>query len=331
MAGLRPSAGPNRKPTCRTRQLQVELRRRPWIEPPPTSEAPPLQAEGGPRVTPAYGPGSPPRDANATRSVHFRRLLRSPWTLSLGLTATIAGFTVATIYLGPALGAAAAAGVLALILAGLFAAADKRAERDFFNAYCGARGLAHVDRGDLPAAVPLLTKGDRRHAEHLMTGTLPGGCNGTLANYTYEVDSTDSEGRRQTAYHHFTVVLTGVPECVPKVAELYCQRRSGARLFDKIEDKFRSKERLRLESEALDRRYEIFAGASEDENWLRQLFSPTFIVWLTEQTAEEFAFELSAGLLCVNVKDHMENAVALDGLCEAAATVAKRLREEALE
>ena len=35
---------------------------------------------------------------------------------------------------------------------------------------------------------------------------------------------------------------------------------------------------------------------------MKRLFSPSFIVWLTESTPEDFAFEFSAGSLCVNVK-----------------------------
>jgi hypothetical protein len=64
---------------------------------------------------------------------------------------------------------------------------------------------------------------------------------------------------------------------------------------------------------------------------MKRLFSPTFIVWLTEQTPKDFAFEFSAGSLCVNVKGHYDNAAQLDQLCAAAGAVAKRLASESLE
>ena len=90
-------------------------------------------------------------------------------------------------------------------------------------------------------------------------------------------------------------------------------------------------QRLELESEAFDKRYEVFYGADDSENWLKQLFSPTFIVWLAEQAPSSMAFEFSGGGLCVNVKGHHDSATEFDEICEAAAMVARRLAEEAAE
>ncbi len=81
----------------------------------------------------------------------------------------------------------------------------------------------------------------------------------------------------------------------------------------------------------LDRRYEVFAGEHDDMNSVRQLFEPTFIVWLTETAPEEFAFELEAGVLCCNVKDHLKSAAELDALCKAAGSVAQRFGAEITE
>jgi hypothetical protein len=115
------------------------------------------------------------------------------------------------------------------------------------------------------------------------------------------------------------------------VEEIYCQRKSGLRALEGLEDAFRTKQRLELESEALDKRYEIFVSPNQDSNWMRQLFSPTFIVWLTESAPKKFAFELVDGTLCCYVNGHKKSAAELDTMSSAAATVAKRLREEAAE
>jgi hypothetical protein len=88
---------------------------------------------------------------------------------------------------------------------------------------------------------------------------------------------------------------------------------------------------VRLESEVLDERYEIFSGKEQDAAWLRQLFSPTFIVWLTDEAPKKFAFELVDGVLCCYVHGHEERAAELDSMRLATAAVATRLREEALE
>jgi hypothetical protein len=93
----------------------------------------------------------------------------------------------------------------------------------------------------------------------------------------------------------------------------------------------RSKERVKLESEALDERYEIFAGKGQDPIRLRRLFSPTFIVWLTDSAPQKFAFELVDGTLCCYVHGHKEKAAELDTIRAASAAVTTRLREEALE
>jgi len=123
-----------------------------------------------------------------------------------------------------------------------------------------------------------------------------------------------------------------VDECVAHVPELYCQRKSGLRSLEKFEDVFRtSKERVELESEALADRYEIFSAKGQDAVWLRQLFSPTFIVWLTEAAPDKFAFELVAGTLVAYVRGHHEDTADLDKVGAATAMVASRLREKSSE
>jgi hypothetical protein len=213
----------------------------------------------------------------------------------------------------------------------VFAIASGRAKRDFFNAYAQARGLSQVEKGVLPPGTPFLRRGDDRYAHHIMRGRLPGDFDGTLALYTYEDTDTDSEGNRQTTYYHFTVVLADIPESARFVGELYAQRRVGFRFLDSAEDVFRTRERITLESDALDQRAEIFAATNEDQNWLRQLFSPTFVYWLGDDAPEGTAFELVAGLLCVNVKGHLDSSTDLDRMCEATGVIARRVREESAE
>jgi hypothetical protein len=275
---------------------------------------------------------NPPDDANDLRGFHFKRLLGKPLTWILLAIFAVAAGVAGAIFVGPAIGAAAAAGTLLLGLLIVFAIADSQAEDAFFTAYARQRGLALSGRGPLPPATPLLRKGDDRYAERSMAGPLANGVDGVLALYTYEDETTDSEGNRQTNYYRYTVGLAQVPECAGLVPELYCQRKSGLRALEKFEDVFRgSKERVKLESEALDERYEIFVREGQDANRLRQLFSPSFIVWLTDSAPEKFAFELVDGTLCCYVHGHKTKAGELDTICAASAAVAIRLRDESLE
>lgn len=273
-----------------------------------------------------------PLDADDTRSQHFGRLSGQPLTLSLGATVLVAAFVGGTLAAGVAVGAAAAVGALLLVVLIVFVIASNAAEEDFFRSYAQARGLnRQAAKGALPPSTPLLRKGDRRYAEQVMNGTLPGGLPGAIGLYTYEVTTRDSEGDQDTDYYRFTVVMHDIPAVAAKVSDLYCQRRSGFRFMDSTEDAFRRMERLELESHDLDKRYEIFYGADDDQNWMKQVFSPSFIVWLADEAPADFAFELSAGSLCVNTEGHRDNAADLDAICEAAGRVARRLADEAAE
>jgi hypothetical protein len=281
-------------------------------------------------------PASPeeqgPDDANDLRGFHFKRLLGRPLTWFLVAIFVVPAGIAGAVYLSPALGAAIAGGVFLLALLSVFAIADSRAEDAFFQAYATQRGLALSGRCPLPSATPLLRKGDDRYAERALSGALADGVEGVLALYTYEDETTDSEGNRQTNYYRYTVGLVEVPECVAHLPELFCQRKSGLRSLEKLEDAFRrSKQRVKLESEALDERYEIFAGKEQDQVWLRRFFSPTFVVWLSEEAPKKFAFELVNGTLCCYVSGHKKSGADLDTVSAATAAVAKRLREEALQ
>lgn len=271
-----------------------------------------------------------PDDANDLRGFHFRRLLRKPLTWIVTAIVAIAAGIAGAVFLGPMIGAVAAGAMLLLALLVVFAIADSKAEDAFFETYAAQHGLALSGKSPLPPATPLLRKGDDRYAERALSGSLADGIDGVLALYTYEDETTDSEGNRQTNYYRYTLGLVEVPECAAHLPELFCQRKSGLRSLEKLEDAFRrSKQRVKLESEALDERYEIFAGSGQDQIWLRRFFSPTFVVWLGEEAPKKFAFELVGGTLCCCVNGHKKSAAELDTVRTATAAVARRLREEA--
>jgi len=276
--------------------------------------------------------GGLPDDADDLRGFYFRELLGQD-AVRIGIvTAAAMGAVAGAVLVGPAIGAAGLALGLLLSLIVVFVIADSHSEDAFFQVYGDQHDLAVYGRGRLPQATPLLRKGDDRYAERALEGLLGDGVFGTLALYTYEEESTDVDGGRQTTYHPYTVGLTEVPECAAFVPELYCQRKAGLSVLEGLEDVFRrGKERVKFESAALDERYELFAGTGQDANWLRQLFSPGFIVWLSEAPPDGFAFELVNGNLCCYVKGHRKKTVELDILRACTTTVATRLREEALE
>jgi hypothetical protein len=273
-----------------------------------------------------------PDDANDLRGFHFRRLLGKPGTWISTAVFVLAVGIAGAVYLGAAIGAGAAVVALIVSLLIVFAIADSRSEGDFFAVFAAQRGMSLSGRERLAPMTPLLRKGDDRYADHSFAGPLADGVDGVLALYTYEEETSDGKGGRETNYYRYTLGLVEVPECAAPVPELYCQQKSGLRALEGLEDAFRrSKQRVKLESEALDERYEIFSDKNQDQVWLRRLFSPTFVVWLGEEAPKKFAFELVAGYLCCYVKGHKKSAAELDLIRAATATVAQRLREESLE
>lgn len=290
---------------------------------PPPGAPPPTEPPPRPSV---------PADIDATQGEHFRRLLGHRVTLIGGGTVALAVFIAASAGAGVAIGAAGLAVTVLLTVFVVFLIANAKAKQDFFRAYADGRGLRWTEgKSNLPPLTPLLNRGDRRYAEQRFDGVLPGRLDGSLCLYTYEEETRDSDGNKQTSYFHFTIAMTQLPDTAPFIRELFCQRRFGFRFLDGAEDLFRRRQRVEHESEAVDKRYEVFTGADDDLNRARQILSPTFLVWLESHSPEKFAFELVAGSLVTNVKGHLKSAAELDELCAASAAVARRLHEEARE
>jgi hypothetical protein len=306
----------------------------------PTSEPPPGAEElseagvpDGGLVTGGAEPALPPVSATATRGRRFGALFKNIWVLGLtwvlAIAALIAGATAGG---SIAIGGGGAALVLLLALLITFLIASNQAANDFFTAYAESRGLTRIaGKGSLPPVTPLLRRGDRRYTEEVFNGLLPGGLSGSLAHYTYEDTSTDSDGNRDTTYYHFTVAVSQLPETAPFLSELALQRRAGFRFLDGAEDVFRSRQRVEVESELADKKFEIFTGKSDSMVSARRVFSPTFIVWLGEEAHKGVAFELVAGAYVANTNGHLKTADALDSFCKDAAVIARRLNDEACE
>jgi hypothetical protein len=267
-------------------------------------------------------------DANSLRGAKFQELM---------------GKSKTWVFLG--VGCLAAAGVgmiggviLALILfvsaflVGIgivFWVADHRSAQAFFEAYAEARGLTKWKAKSLAGSTPLLRKGDKQRVDVLFEGELAPGLEGQLALWTFIVESRDSKGNKTEVNYPFTLVLFSLPETLQTVRDLRVQRKSGLKALERVEDAFRrGHERVTLESEAMRDKYEIFRGKDEDEVWIRRLFSPSFIVWMSETPPEKFAFELENGWLCAYVPKHRDSVDGLDEMTAVGTAVAARIRDE---
>lgn len=189
------------------------------------------------------------------------------------------------------------------------------AAADSYEALAARRGLAPV-QGFFPGPLtPLLTKGGRMRPA--LRGPLLDGTDAVIAGYAY--------GR--FAYH---VVFTQIPESQPFVPRLQCERRG--RITDDTHYGFEVRNsRLWTESEVLNERFKVTVSPFQDENWMRQLFAPTFIDWLADDSPGDFSFELAYGSLLCSIEEDDPDEVGLEALWEASATVARRIRDESRE
>ena len=193
------------------------------------------------------------------------------------------------------------------------------------------RGLEVIQHPALPELTPLLARGDVRRTEAMVSGRLAEGLEGDLAHYRYTERDSDGPDR----HYSFTLVLAAVPEIIAFIPRLSVQPRGGplGRLSvpsfggDTMSSSLHS---VNLESQEMEKRFNIHVDEEVGSNWVRQLFSPAFIARLTS-TRPGLAFELADGALCVYRSGHIESPEELAELCEDAGTICARLREEALE
>jgi hypothetical protein len=189
--------------------------------------------------------------------------------------------------------------------------------------YAKERGLAYESKREIRAVTPLLlSSGMSERAA--AAGELPGGIDGFVSHH--RTAAGGSRGRE------LTVVVSRVPESLGFVRAMSCRskRIEVVRSYENLEYLGRWR-RLQLESARFNQLYELEVLEGQREAWVRQLFSPVFIDRLASEAADGFCFELNEGHLCVAEPKHITEPAELDRLCEAAADVATRIRQESLE
>ena len=192
------------------------------------------------------------------------------------------------------------------------------------EAYASARGLDYVADHAIRPVTPLLLSGGGKSDRPAAEGELPGGLEGFVAHH--RTAAGGSAGRE------LTVVVSRVPESLGFVRAMSCRSRKVevVRSYTNLEYLGRWR-RLQLESTRFNELYELDVLEGQREAWVRQLFSPIFIDRLASEAADGFCFELNEGHLCVAEPATLTEPADIDRLCEAAADVAKRIRQESLE
>lgn len=175
--------------------------------------------------------------------------------------------------------------------------------------FAEAEDLEAGTGGPLPTDGALLERGPT--IDGAAHGTLPGGRAGTIAHTTYTTRSDDT-----TTTHRHTAVVMRVPEAIGYAPFLQLGRASGyapeAKSFEPVPG------------------MKVRADPGVDEGWLTELLSPAFCEWL-QRSPSDFGAELKRGVLTVFRDGHLRDRGELRSLCEDAAKIAERLREEAFE
>jgi hypothetical protein len=200
-----------------------------------------------------------------------------------------------------------------------------------FTGYAAARSLTLEPGAHLPRTTPLLAEGELRSVDAVMSGWLATYLEGQMALITRQETTTDADGRETKGDAHFTVAVAHVPKAKRFMPWLLCRREEEGILGRAAEALVHGHDRLDLESAELDSRYRIYASPESDRVWVRELFSPTFIVFLLERAPRGFAFEYVNGTLCVSLIGRRTLSEDLDALRDATVDLVGRMRAEVRE
>lgn len=269
------------------------------------------------------------RDVHATRWSHFRGRIQRASTIYGVLFGVALGIAAVALGRGPRDGALVAGGVILIVVIVQWTNAENEAARDFFTAFAPTVGLRYVVASSLPPLTPLLSAGESQLCKNAMEGPLFGRLGGptcTLTQYEFHVTHADGEHGTRTVPYHFTVCGAEIPEALPVFHGVYLRRRPQIRvgfLWDDWLARAHAHE-VDLESADFEELYELRAARDQDPSVLHQLFSPSFIVWLSEHPLRP-GFECKAGMLAVFIPGHEGDADHLTLFHEAAREIARRV------
>jgi hypothetical protein len=267
-----------------------------------------------------------PANTDSTRGTHFRALLGGGTAVVGGTAAVIAAFTIGAASHKTAVMVGGPIAVVLLVVVLCWFVADSQAEDEFFNRFSQAHSMTHSLEWQLNALTPLLGGGDRRKCEHWMEA---GGL--AIGWYTFEVKREHGDQPDTWESYDFTLSTVDMGELgMRRFQGIYLRRKRG--ILDRLDNDANwlsghRLEKVELESTAFCDRYELWAEADQDALALRQLFSPTFVIWLAEHPLEP-GFELRAGTLVVFIPEHCGEAGKLDWLLMATGEISKRVQLE---
>ncbi len=184
-----------------------------------------------------------------------------------------------------------------------------------------SRGFEQLPGFDPGQLTPLLVEAKGAGLQPALRGALGEGVSGVVGQLAYQ----------RNKKFRFQAALTEVPAATAFAPRVFCIRRGRHTRDDEFYGFEARYSKLWTESTALNERYEVSTSPFQDPNWLRQLFSPSFVDWLGTNPPADFSFELAYGALLGSIEVDEPGPGDLAALCEATARVATRIREECEE
>src|SRR5262249_8848105 len=139
------------------------------------------------------------------------------------------------------------------------------------------------------------------------------------------------DGHETSGDAHFTVAVTHVPKAERFMPWVLCRRAEEGGIGRAAQALVHGHDPPHLQSAELDSRSPIDVSPDSNSVWVRELFSPSFIVFLLERSPRGFAFEYVSGTLCVSLVGRRTLTDDLDALRDATVELVGRMRAEIRE
>lgn len=191
-----------------------------------------------------------------------------------------------------------------------------------YSAFADAQRLQLLPAVDVGQLTPLLVESTSGgQLAPAARGQLPSGVEIVVGHLAYKRNKT----------FRFNVALAQVPSSTAFVPRLFCVRQGRSTRDDEFYGFGARHSKLWTESAKLNERYTVSTGPYQDPNWMRQLFSPSFVDYLAHVEPADFSFELAYGALLGSVEEDDPGPEGIAALCEATAEVAARIARECEE
>jgi hypothetical protein len=267
---------------------------------------------------------SVPRDVGSMFRARIRKLGGTKRPVLLGGIVLVIAAVIVLVFIDLLVHGAVVGALLLAAIVGVLFWQYSKAANEFFERYAVARGLQPTKGGGIGANVPLLSRGDERTFERVLSGRIAGR-DASLGHYTYTTVSRDSEGNETRSDHDFTVLGFQLPaEVAARFAGVYLAPKSIS--FGALQDKLAHDRKVELESAEFAKRYSLRVVDGQDDIALYELFSTTFVHRLA--TELKVYWEQRGGDILFWHKGHETEAADLDRFCLECWHVLHRYLEE---